>query len=60
MAVAALDGVYPFSSLFKASDELRDVIWVDVTKSKLSILVVLAHRVDMTLSTDKEAKVVAA
>ena len=60
MTVAALNRVNPLSSLFEARDELWDVIRVDVTKAELPILVVLPHRVDMTLSTDEEAKVVAA
>ena len=60
MSIATLNRVNTLSSFLEASDNLRDIIRVDVAKSKLSILIVFSDSVDMTLRADKEAEVVAA
>jgi len=60
MSIATLNRVDSLASRFKALDELWNVVWVNVSKTKLSILVVFTYCVHMALYRDKEAKVVAA
>ena len=59
VAISALNRIDAFASLFEALDELGDVVRIDVAQTKLSVLVVLAHRVDVSLDADEEAEVVA-
>jgi len=56
---AALDRVNTLTCLFEASDDLWDVIRVDVTQAQLTILVVLANSVHVALLTYEESEVVA-
>lgn len=60
MPEAALDGVDPFTSFLETLNDFRDIVRVDVSQTELTILVVLAYCVDVSLLADEEAKVVAA
>lgn len=60
MSEAALNLVNSFTGLFEASDELWDVVRVDVAKSQLTISVVFSERIDQALLRDEESEVVAA
>lgn len=60
MAESTLDRVDALTSLLEATNNLRDVVGVDVTEAKLTVLVVFTNRVDMALFANEEAKVVAA
>lgn len=56
----ALDRVDALANIFEASDDLRDVVGVPVTKTQLSIRVIFTNGVDQTLAANEETKVIAA
>jgi len=59
MLEATLDVFDLFTDVSEALDQLRVLCWINVSKSKLTIRVVLAERVDKALITDEESEVVA-
>lgn len=60
MTETALNRVNALTCLFEASDDLWNVVRVDMAEAQLTILVVLTNSVHVALLTDEESEVVAA
>ena len=58
MSEAAFNRVDSFSSVLEASDQLWNVVRVDMAETELPVLVVLSNCVDKALLANEEAKVV--
>ena len=60
VTITTFNLVDSLTGLFKAGNQLRNVIWVDVAQTKLAILVILSDRVHVSLRANEEAEVVTA
>ena len=57
MSEATLNWVNSFTRFFEAAYNLRDIIRVSMTQTKLSITIIFSNSVNEALNTDKETKI---
>ena len=57
MPKTALNRVDPFPRFFEAANNLRNIIWVTMTQSELSITVVFSNSINEALNANEESKV---
>lgn len=60
MPVAAFYLVNTFTSLLKTANQLWNIIRISVAQPQLPVLIVFTNRIDKSLETNKETKVVSA
>jgi hypothetical protein len=54
----AFDLVNPFTCLLETADNLRDIIWVAMSKTELSITVIFTYSIYKTLYANEKSKII--